>query len=148
MNEIIINRSKRFKLSQYKYIYVLTFNGSKEYPSISLQKFPIIYINKKYLYYKENGDDMLKVLNCSLKTEEDDLLESRIKKWLEYIFTNNDKNFYKIFFVDNSSSIEQWKNKIKILKEMVYRQLKNNSDIIKTEKIRKELEDFKKRNRE
>lgn len=48
------------KLSKLKYVYKV-HQDSKD--NIHLEKYPIIYINKYYVYYKANGDQMLNILS-------------------------------------------------------------------------------------
>ena len=43
-------------LSKYKYIYVITCDGDR----LHCEKFPVIYLNLQYVYYRQNGCDELK----------------------------------------------------------------------------------------
>lgn len=47
------------KISKLKHIYQVRQDAEN---NIHIEKFPIIYINSKFIYYKANGDDMLSIL--------------------------------------------------------------------------------------
>lgn len=46
-------------LSKFKRIYKLTLNKHGDCIYFALEKFPIVYINSHYIYYKRNGDSEL-----------------------------------------------------------------------------------------
>nr|DAL90045.1 MAG TPA: hypothetical protein [Caudoviricetes sp.] len=55
----------RKDLSKFKRIYKLTLNKHGDCIYFALEKFPIIYINSHYIYYRRNGDsDLTKEQLC------------------------------------------------------------------------------------
>ena len=48
------------KISKLKYVYKVHQDAQD---NIHLEKYPIVYINQYYVYYKANGDQMLHILS-------------------------------------------------------------------------------------
>lgn len=52
-------------LSKKKYIYVMYINSKYD---VSLERFPVIYINKRFVYFKKGSDeDLIKTPICIIK---------------------------------------------------------------------------------
>ena len=51
---VFIPKEKEVEVSKFKHIYRLTLEKSKGNVFFTLEKFPIIYLNSSFIYFKQN----------------------------------------------------------------------------------------------
>ena len=125
------------KLSKLKYVYKV-HQDSKD--NIHLEKYPIIYINKYYVYYKANGDQMLNILSIRNIVEKfpdnyDFVRYNSIYFWFSDSKTQEEvnKNFNELKYL----ALEHQKNQ-KI--QQISKSIKEREDELK--QLQKELERY------
>lgn len=106
-------------LSKYHYIYRLYFDFRDDLIA-HIEKLPIIYSNKQYIYISEPGNDELRRLTLNapygysdIKTEVNDDVRKVIGACLEDILTQNtnpNRSRYFYFLIDDPELLNEFKN--------------------------------------
>ena len=120
-------------LSKQKHIYVITYDGER----LHCEKFPVIYLNLQYVYYRQNGcDELKKICFGSVRDTIDDADLVYLDRYGKRYVWNVPKDF-------NEKNAEYMKDVKKKKLKITYERLKKDCEYAKRcfedaeEKLRK-----------
>lgn len=139
---------KEMELSKFKHVYKLTFDKSISNTFFRLEKFPIIYLNSYFIYFKQHGNiELIKEVVCDAAIDKYGL-QYTLECILDAYF-NNCLDFYSPlcrYFVDNTLSLEMMKKIISMYNQYIKQHLKeereNKKIIEEREKREKDVQDL------
>lgn len=139
---VFIPISSKETLSKYKYIFRLTIDKSvNNTKKISIEHFPIIYINSSFIYFKQNGSDELKKETiCSASLDKHGFSHT-LNLLFDYEIHDNIFPYYPkcYFFVENNLSIEKAKEVVTSCNERLNSILENEYRKAKEHKEKMEI---------
>jgi hypothetical protein len=135
---------KEMELSKFKHVYKLTFDKSVSNTFFRLEKFPIIYLNSYFIYFKQHGNiELVKEVVCDAAIDKYGL-QYTLECILDACFNNCLGFYYPLcrYFVDNTLSLEMMKKIISMYNQYIKQHLEreeNNEEIgIEKEKEKRE----------
>lgn len=139
---------KEMELSKFKHVYKLTFDKSISNTFFRLEKFPIIYLNSYFIYFKQHGNiELIKEVVCDAAIDKYGL-QYTLECILDAYFNNCLDFYYPLcrYFVDNTLSLEMMKKIISMYNQYIKQHLKeereNKKIIEEREKREKDVQDL------
>ena len=128
---VFIPKEKEVELSKFKHIYRLTLEKSKGNVFFTLEKFPIIYLNSSFIYFKQNGN--MKLIRETIYNTVDNNygLQCTLERLFDIYCLNMNDYSLREYFVDDILSIE-------IMKKIISMYNRNIKQYLEKEEIKKE----------
>lgn len=114
-------------LYKNKYIYYIYESSDRK---IHLEKYPIIYMNKEYVYYKQTNSDLLNYQSFRFIKNEYDL--PNVSKYY--------KGYYKFFIGIKEKDLKELVEKLKIQMEINYNHEKEKQAMSRLERAKHDYE--------